>query len=63
MAEEKKDEGERPKQEGKRGWFRSAKVIALAAVGAAVAAVAAVALLVNIFERKQEARNPFYRVV
>lgn len=30
---------------------------------AAVAAVAATALLVNIFERKQEARNPFYRVV
>jgi nitrite reductase (cytochrome c-552) len=34
-------------------------VIALAAV----AAFAVTALLVNIFERKQEARNPFYRVV
>jgi nitrite reductase (cytochrome c-552) len=33
------------------------------ALGAAVVAVAAIALLVNIFERKQEARNPFYRVV
>ncbi len=33
-------------------------------VGAAVlATIAAVALLMNIFERKQEARNPFYRVV
>lgn len=33
-------------------------------VGAAALAVAGVtALLVNIFERKQEARNPFYRVV
>jgi len=30
---------------------------------AAVATVAIAALLVNIFERKQEARNPFYRVV
>ena len=33
-------------------------------VGAAVlATVVGVALLMNIFERKQEARNPFYRVV
>ena len=30
---------------------------------AAVATAGAVALLINIFERKQEARNPFYRVV
>jgi len=30
---------------------------------AAVATVALVALLVNIFEHKQEAKNPFYRVV
>ncbi len=30
---------------------------------AALAAVALAALLVNIFEHKQEARNPFYRVV
>jgi len=30
---------------------------------AVVAAIAGLALLVNIFERKQEARNPFYRVV
>ncbi|HXZ80059.1 MAG TPA: ammonia-forming cytochrome c nitrite reductase subunit c552 [Terriglobales bacterium] len=30
---------------------------------AAVAALAVTALLVNIFERKQEAKNPFYRVV
>ena len=33
------------------------------AVGAALATVVGVALLMNIFERKQEARNPFYRVV
>jgi hypothetical protein len=30
---------------------------------AAVAAVAVAALLVNIVEHKQEAKNPFYRVV
>lgn len=34
-----------------------------AAVAAALAAVAGLALLLNIFERKQEARNPFFRVV
>ena len=33
------------------------------AVLAAVAAIAVTALLVNIFTRQQEARNPFYRVV
>ena len=33
-------------------------------VGAAVlATIVGVALLINIFERKQESRNPFYRVV
>jgi nitrite reductase (cytochrome c-552) len=36
-------------------------VIVAAAVGA-LAAAGTAALLVNIFERKQEARNPFYRV-
>jgi nitrite reductase (cytochrome c-552) len=35
----------------------------VAGVLAAVAAVAVTALLVNIFTRQQEARNPFYRVV
>ncbi len=33
------------------------------AAAAAVVAVVATALLINIFEHKQEARNPFYRVV
>jgi nitrite reductase (cytochrome c-552) len=37
--------------------------LVIVAVTAALAAVAGVALLVNILERKQEARNPFYRVV
>src|SRR5262245_10928583 len=40
-----------------------ARIIAYTAVGAAVAATGVTALLVSIFERKQEARNPFYRVV
>ncbi len=35
----------------------------LVAAASALGAVAATALLVNIFERKQEGRNPFYRVV
>jgi nitrite reductase (cytochrome c-552) len=35
----------------------------IAALLAAVAAVGLVALLINIFTRQQEARNPFYRVV
>jgi nitrite reductase (cytochrome c-552) len=39
------------------------RLVAYAAVAAAVAAAGVTALLVNIFERKQEARNPFFRVV
>ena len=35
----------------------------LVAIVAGVAAIAATAMLVNIFSRQQEARNPFYRVV
>jgi len=46
--------------EGRRGRVR---LIAISALVSAVATVGAAALLVNIFERKQEARNPFYRVV
>jgi nitrite reductase (cytochrome c-552) len=42
-------------------WSRG-KVLAVAGV-ATLATAALTALLVNIFERKQEARNPFYRVV
>ena len=37
--------------------------IVLAGIVAVVLAVGATALLVNVFQRKQEARNPFYRVV
>jgi nitrite reductase (cytochrome c-552) len=39
------------------------RLVVVSAAVAAVAAVALTALLVNIFERKQEARNPFFRVV
>jgi nitrite reductase (cytochrome c-552) len=38
-------------------------LLALTALIAVLVTLGVVALLVNIFERKQEARNPFYRVV
>jgi nitrite reductase (cytochrome c-552) len=43
-----------------RGWVRTA---AISAAAAALAAAGAAALLVNIFERKQEGKTPFFRVV
>jgi nitrite reductase (cytochrome c-552) len=43
--------------------LRKTRLILLTAIVSAAGAVAATALLVNISERKQEARNPFYRVV
>lgn len=46
---------------GRRG--RTFKLIVLVAFVSAFAAAGGAALLVNIMERKQEARNPFYRVV
>lgn len=42
---------------------RRLKLVVIASLVAALGAVAGVALLVNIMERKEEARNPFYRVV
>jgi nitrite reductase (cytochrome c-552) len=48
-------------KEQKRGG--SLRLILIIAVVAALAAAGGAALLVNIFARKQEARNPFYRVV
>ena len=42
---------------------RSRRLFASVIILAAVTSVAVTALLINIFERKQEARNPFYRVV
>src|SRR5687768_14981549 len=43
--------------------FYSLKILVLVAFIAFAAAIAGVALLTNIMERKQEARNPFFRVV
>lgn len=65
MSEENKDktvEIEEPKTE-KRGWAFSAKVLAVVAFAAFAVSILGLALLTNIFERKQEARNPFFRVV
>lgn len=39
------------------------KIVVIAAFAAFAAAILGVALLTNIMERKQEARNPFFRVV
>ncbi len=41
----------------------SARTLGLVALASAALAVGVTALLVNVFERRQEARNPFYRVV
>ncbi len=43
--------------------LRYKRLLLYAVATAAVAAIAIAALLVNVFERKQEARNPFVRVV
>ncbi|MBI3652468.1 MAG: ammonia-forming cytochrome c nitrite reductase subunit c552 [Acidobacteria bacterium] len=54
-----------PKNENQptiRNWS-TRRFVLLTALIATVGALAAAALLVNIFERKQEAKNPFYRVV
>jgi len=48
--------------ESARGAGRLGVIVATAAI-AALVAVGTLLLLVNIIERKQEARNPFYRVV
>lgn len=56
MADERKD--------GNKGRFkRSATLFMTAVIVCVLAALGGMALLVNILERKQEAKNPFYRVV
>jgi nitrite reductase (cytochrome c-552) len=50
-------------QEPRRKSKRTMLIIGGAIVVGIILAVGVTALLVNIFERKQEARNPFYRVV
>ena len=49
------------RREPRRG--RAWRLMLVTAVVAALAAAGVTALLVNIFERKQEARDPFFRVV
>ncbi len=46
----------------KKRWS-AGRILALALAAGVVVALALTALLVNIFEHKQEARNPFFRVV
>ena len=53
-------DGRQPLMRSAAGSFR---LLAVVAGVTAVVAVGVTALLVNIFERKQEGRNPFYRVV
>jgi nitrite reductase (cytochrome c-552) len=43
-------------------WVSGTGLLVVTALAAALVTLGVVALLVNIFERKQEARNPFYRV-
>ncbi len=58
---EQTEHNSRPPDEVRRG--HRIRLIFLVAAAAALAAAGSAALLVNIMERKQEARNPFYRVV
>ncbi|MDX1531961.1 MAG: ammonia-forming cytochrome c nitrite reductase subunit c552 [Rhodothermales bacterium] len=50
-----------PSRDDRRGWHRWRWPVLIGVV--ALATVGLLALLTNIFERQQEARNPFYRVV
>src|SRR5215207_2049779 len=59
MSDEEKEEVVEKKSPRARG----IKLVVLTAIITLLAAVAGVALLVNILQRKEEARNPFYRVV
>ena len=60
MAE---NDNDAPTTERSAGRARSFKLIVITAAVSALVAAGVVSLLVNIFERKQEGRNPFYRVV
>jgi nitrite reductase (cytochrome c-552) len=64
MSEEKTESTQdTTANESKRPRLYGLKVIVLVAAVAFLAAIGGVALLTNIMERKQEARNPFFRVV
>jgi nitrite reductase (cytochrome c-552) len=54
---------EKSKSESSESKRRTLRIFVGVAVVAALAAIGSLALLLNIFERKQEAKNPFYRVV
>jgi nitrite reductase (cytochrome c-552) len=60
MADEEREKVVEEKQPRRA---RGVKLVVLTALITLLAAVAGVALLVNILQRKEEARNPFYRVV
>ena len=64
MSEERNETvTERTEENKKRPRLFGVKVIALVAFASFAAAVLGLALLTNIMERKNEARNPFFRVV
>lgn len=64
MANEENTKSEsQEKESGKRTRLYGLKVVVLVAFVAFMAAIAGVALLTNIIERRQEAKNPFFRVV
>ena len=51
------------RQGSSRGTFRPSLLVVVVAAGSALVTVALLVLLVDIFEKKQESRNPFFRVV
>src|SRR5688500_2729054 len=64
MANEEKTNSEpQENKDTKRSRMYGVKVVVLVAFVAFMAAIAGVALLTNIIERRQEAKNPFFRVV
>ncbi len=66
MTDDKTDpkpESERGARRRGTGGWSTAKIVGAAAAVTAVVAAGTTALLVNVFQRKQEAKNPFYRVV
>lgn len=63
IIEPERAEEPTPAAMGKNPRLYGAKVVALIAIVAFGAAILGLALLTNIIERKNEARNPFFRVV
>jgi nitrite reductase (cytochrome c-552) len=63
MEEEKIETRETKTDNTKSSRSRNIKLITLVAAITLVATIAGIALLTNVMERKQEAKNPFFRVV